>query len=540
VAIAIVVCAALPASATAANLFTLDSQADSIGPVAVDQSGNGYVAWLHKSGASDTVMFCKLAPGARSCAHKLSLPVSLGIGSPDTPFALLGPGEYVYVVAPSYDANEMIMWQSTDGGASFGPAAVAGAGPEQSFGCQVETDLNDVLGFNAFGAEYNRSQGTATLPGGNPTGIDFEMSSSNPFLNFTFAFYNQGCAVPFSVKSMPGAIPWQYFPFGEGEIGSQYSTLGWAGGGTSACALSASGDEISAYTDAGTTPPTIRFYRYSAPSGPCATTGVNLSPSGSRNWHGPTVLTEGAFPRLAGGKSGLFLLSGDGVTTSHEAPSVVDIRPYDLATHSFGAAQKLTSVSNPSDLDPDSGGLGENYETGELAAVWPDVSGATGLMSLFISTDGGTHFSAAQQIANVGPGYSAADDARVAVAPNGAGFVTFEDSGGLHVADLDTLAVSYRRLLVHHHTTLELPVTCEAPTGSCKASASIKAAGHTIASGHVLIPSGTTATLRLVLHHKGRKLLAHEGGHLGATLKLTITHPGASAEHVDQHVELVA
>jgi hypothetical protein len=532
-------CAASPTSASASNLFTLDPQADSIGPVVVDQSGNGYVAWLHK-GSPDSAMFCKLAPGARKCAIKITLPTARLVEPPavtDTPFPVLGPGNYVYVVAPSYDTNQMVIWQSSDGGATFSAPAISSPGPEQTSACRVETNLDDVLAFNAYGAEYERSQGTATLPGGSPNNLEFEMSSSNPFINWTFAFYAQGCVIPLGVTSMPGAIPWQYFPFGGGEVGGQDSTLGWAGGGSSACPQSAPGDEVSAYMNASTSPSTIRFYRYSAPSGPCAITGANLSPSAAHNWHGATTLTQGAFPRLADGKSGLFLLAGEGAA---EAPTSVDIRPYELATHSFGAPQRLSAVSNPSSLNPDAGGLGQSRETGELAAVWPDVGGATGLMSLFISTDGGAHFSSAQQVANVGSGYAGGDDARVAVAASGTGFVTFEDSAGLHAADFDTLAQPYRRLKAHHHRVLELPVTCEAPKGSCKASAKVNAHGETIASGHVNVPSGTTGTLRVALRAKGRELLAHAHGHLGATLELTITHPGASSEHLSIHVEVLA
>ena len=534
----IALAAALPPSAGATNLFTLDPQAESIGPVVVDQSGNGYIAWLHKSGASDTVAFCKLPAGARKCAHSVSL--ASPVAEPDTPFTVLGPGEYVFLVTPSYSTNQMIMWQSSDGGTTFSAPAVITAGPGQSFGCQVETDLNDVLAFNAYGGEYARSQGTATLPGGSPDGLEFEMSSSNPFVNWTFAFYGQGCTVPLGVRSNPGAIPWQYFPFGGGEFGGQHSTLGWMSAGAGACPRSTPGDEVTAYEDDATTPPSIRFYHYSAPSGPCSTTGENLSPSASRNWHGPTTIAQGVYPRLAGGKSGLFLLSGDEPAASGEAPTALDLRAYDVASHTFGGPLKLTSISNPSGLDPDSGGLGENGESGELAAVWPDVSGASGLMSLFISTDGGSHFSAAQQIGNIGSAYAVGDNIRVAVAANGTGFVTYRDGSGLHVVDLETLASPYRRLTVHHHKILELPVTCEAPTGTCKASAKIKVHGVVIARGSTTLPAGTTGTLRLVLHRKGRQLLAHAHGHLGASLELTITHPGASSEHVSTHTELVS
>jgi len=79
---ALVLAGVLAGPAGAANLFTLDPAADSMGPVAVDAAGNGYVAWLHKS-STDTVMFCKLAADARSCPDPITLPA--GGASPNTP-----------------------------------------------------------------------------------------------------------------------------------------------------------------------------------------------------------------------------------------------------------------------------------------------------------------------------------------------------------------------------------------------------------------------------------------------------------------------
>jgi hypothetical protein len=182
----LVLAGSLAGPATAANLFTLDPSAESMGPVAVDASGNGYVAWLHK-GTPDTVMFCKLPPDAHSCPAPITL--SIGGASPNTPFPVLGPGGDVYVVAPSYDTDEMIMWQSSNGGASFGAPWIAGAPPggEYEYVCQVETDLDDVLAFNAYGGQYDPSQGLTTL-GGSASNIEFEMSSANPDINWTFAF----------------------------------------------------------------------------------------------------------------------------------------------------------------------------------------------------------------------------------------------------------------------------------------------------------------------------------------------------------------
>ncbi len=530
---ALLLCAALCGSAAASNLFTLDPAADSIGPLAVDAAGNGYVAWLHR-GSPDTVMFCKFAPGAHSCAHPISLHVTLSLSSADTdtPFPVLGPGSIVYVVAPSYDTDEMVMWQSGNGGASFAPPALIAAGREQDYVCQVGTNLDDVIPFNAYGGQYDPSQALSTL-GGSASNIEFEMASSNPFANWTFAFYGQGCVVPQSVLPTPGRLPDQNFAFGEGAFKSAESSLGWADGGKGACPLSELGDEIEAFEGDATTPSTVRFFRYSAPSGPCSVSEKNLSPSASGNWTNAGVVSQGALPRLAGGADGLFLLSADAVHPGASEPTAVDIRHYALPSHSFGPPQRLAVVAKEDfGTGGPAGGLGENYTTGEVAAVWPDVAGETGQLSLYVSTDAGARFSSAQDIARIDPGYSVFDNARVAVAPNGTGFVTWEDSGGLHVADLAIAPAPYKHLAVHHSSTLELPVTCESPKATCKASATVKAKGSTIASAHRSVPSGETSILSVALDATGRGLLAAAHGHLGATLVLVITNPGASPERV--------
>ena len=235
---------ALAVPAGAANLFTLDRSADSIGPIAVDASGNGYVAWLHK-GPPNTVMFCKLAPGARNCPAPITLPAEGA--SPNTPFPVLGPGGDVYVVAPSYETDEMVMWQSSNGGASFGAPWIAGAPPggEFQYVCQVETNLDDVLAFNAYGGQYDPSQGLGTL-GGSASNLEFEMSSANPDIDWTFAFYGQGCVEPYPEKPHQ-SIPEQHFSFGGG--GGEESSLGWVGGAAGECALSYPGDEVDAYEE---------------------------------------------------------------------------------------------------------------------------------------------------------------------------------------------------------------------------------------------------------------------------------------------------
>jgi hypothetical protein len=547
VALTLGAAAALAGPAAAADQSTLDRAADSMGPVVVDQDGNGYVAWLHRSGAGDTDMFCKLPAGTTKCSHPVTLAVSLpSPATTDTPFPVLGPGSDVYVVAPSYDSSQMVIWESTDGGAVFGPADVGPSNAALADGldytdtCNVALDLDDVLPFNAYGGQYDRSQGTSTL--GSST-IEFEMSSADPSAMWSFTFDGSPCFVSSSVTVNPGQIPAQWFTQGGDHSGvsgvsTDQTTLGWAGGGTVACKLNEPGDEVQAYQVGDS--PIIRFFRWSTPTGPCGSDpGVNLSPSGANNWSGPTTGSNGQYPRLAGGKAGLFLLSGDDPGKTG-APTAVDVRPYELSTHNFGPARRLATVHNPSGLDADWGGLGESYTSGELAAVWPDVSGDDGLMSLYISTDGGAHYSAGQAIAHIAAGYAGNDNARVAVAADGAGYVTWQDDGGLHVADLEPLTTAYERLKVHDSNRLDLPVTCEAPKGSCAASAIVRASATKIADGHRKVPSGETKTLILVLNGKGDSLLSKASHHrLKASLKLAIEHSATKTERLVVHAVIL-
>jgi hypothetical protein len=529
----------LATPAGAASVFTLDPAADSMGPIAVDSSGNGYVAWLHK-GTPDTVMFCRFAPSARSCPGPITLPVTLAEPSSvtSTPFPVLGPGSDVYVVAPSYDSDQMVIWQSTDGGLTFGAPWVAGApiASEKDYVCQVGTDLDDVLAFNAYGGQYDPSQGLSTL-GGSASNLEFQMSSSNPFIDWTFAFYDQGCVVPASAEPVPGKIPDQAFSFASGA--GEESSLGWVSGPAGECPLSYPGDEVEAYEEDHTNPSTVRFYHYSSPTGKCEASEHNDSAGAIGNWGGPTVITQGAFPRLAGGDAGLFLLSGDAVSPPASEPTAVDVRHYDLATHNFGAPTQLAVVKN---LDfgtgGPAGGLGESYTTGELAAVWPDVAGATNQLSLWISTDGGAHFSSAQDIAHISGGYASFDNARVALAPDGEGFVTWEDGAGLHVANLEQLSSTYARLVVHH-SLIKLEVTCESPKATCIAGAVIRVKGTVVAVGHGTVPSGTTTLLPVRLNATGRALFKAAHGHLHAKLHLIVTDPGANTERLTVNTLLV-
>jgi hypothetical protein len=502
---------AAPLPAQAGDQFTLDAKATTFGPVVVDAAGNGYVTWNHE-GSPETPTFCKLAPGARSCAHPiaLSVPGKPEYASPNTPFAILGPENTVWVVASRYVLDDTLIWTSTNGGQTFGaPYEIPyipncpEVGPcNLSFSYANRTNTDDMLPITHSYAAY---QGQVYKTEKGQFNVYWAESSNNPGLGFNID--NTG-----EITGGP-----------EGATEFTFGNTGGGGVGGSALGLTSVGDVVEAYWLV-RTPPALAYYHYQYN----ATTNPHpISPQ--IGWSGPTTIGAGFAPRMADGAAGLFLLSEDVLKGTE--PTAVDVRKYNPASHAFEAP--LTLAKNPATLPYTStgGGLGENQETGELAALWPQF-GEPGLMRLYLSSDGGSHFSSAQDVATVSGAYAGPDNARVAVAKNGTGFVTFLDGEGLHVADLQALGTPYKHLVVHHNSTLQLPVTCEAPKGACKASATVKVKGSMIASGHRSVPAGVTSILRLSLNASGRALLAAAHGHLKATLRLTITLPGAPDERL--------
>jgi hypothetical protein len=503
-------------AAQAINLFTLDPQADSIGPIVTDAAGNGYVAWLRTGVPDDSTMFCKLPPGARGCANPITLAPPGSdptLNTPSQPFAVLGgagtPAGSVYVVENRYVANDTVIWKSTDGGQTFGGPDDIGAGCYSG-----NTDIDDVLWWNG--------------------SVGFVTGAHNPGLGYGFSVYGETCAGPAATPGTgpgQGATGWQFGNPGGGGVGS--ATLGFASNSDPRS------DQVEAYSLL-TTLYTVDFFRFSAPNLPPGTPGDFASTLPS-NWAGPTKLTDGYLPRLAGGPAGLFLVTED-YTEGNAYPSAVNLRKYDPVHHVFGSPTTLvTDPQNQVQLF-DGGGLGENPDTGELVAAWPGVRASDGaaVMRLWTSTDGGSTFSPQEDIAILGGGYTIEDNARLAVADNGQGFLTFQDSEGLKVADLTPFLIV---LSLGSGRTPKVPVRCGAVTGGkCKVKASIlftKAGKHhhtrpvTIATGHGTIAGGNATELPLRLTAAGRHRLATTNGPLDASLTVIIhlQHPSRGPQH---------
>jgi hypothetical protein len=487
---------ALAPVAQAANLFTLDPHGDSFAPVVVDSAGNGYVAWLH-AGSPASVMFCKLPRGAKSCAAPITLPVPGGgvTDEASQPFPILA-SDFIYVVAPRYVDDDTLIYRSADGGKTF---SLYGVPPGSYSG---KTGPDDIIPTNTKATPY--SGGPTSLPGE----LYFEIGASNPGLGYSFSTWGMT------------------FPPAGGSTALSFSNVGAGLVGGSTLGVTGAGDAVEAYWLESTSP-VIAYYRWSA------TSGLPSAPE-QFGWGGPTIVTtNGYLPRESAGPAGLFMLSADG-TSSAANPSRLDVRKYDQASHAFGTPTTLATLTPGETGYADGGGLDQNSTTGELAAVWPVFGDPVTIMRLYVSTNGGASFSAGQEVAAVGHGYADSDNARVALASDGSGFLTFRDNGGIEVADLYPLATQFK-ILSSIDGAVDLPFTCTAPHGTCRVVISITVGARTaaedrrrastaiLARGKFTIAAGRSRTLRVRLTPAGRKAFGQRRGPLHATLTLRLT-----------------
>jgi hypothetical protein len=498
---AVVACGPV-ATASGANLFTLDPQADSIGPIVVDGAGNGYVAWLHKATPNDTTMFCKFPPGARACAHPLTLvstrSTNPDLDSPSQPFPVLDPSGGVWVVENRYVANDTVIWKSSDGGRTF-------SGPDDiGVGCYSNLTTPDDVRW------YQNSVG-------------FVSASYNPGLGYGYSVYGEACA---GAGATPGTGP------GQGATGWTFGNPGSGGVVGAALGFAPNQDQVEAYWLLNS-PPNVEFFRYSIPNLPPGTPGDFASTLPS-NWVGPMKVTDGYMPRLAQGPAGLFMVSEDQTAAANLKPSTLDVRKYDTSTHLFGAPVRVQAFAQNDTGLFLGGDLAENATTGELTAVWPVSSNGSSFLRAFLSTNGGASFSPGEDVAAIGFGYTIYNNARVGIANSGQGFTTFQDQYGLHVADLTPIAAQFNRLSARDGA-VSVPTTCPLPHGSCKVLISITMGAHkataaaagrdgptVLAGGSFTLPAGATKKLRVRLTAAGRTVLGSHHGRLKATLSLTL------------------
>jgi hypothetical protein len=291
----------------------------------------------------------------------------------------------VYVVGPRFIQQDVVVWTSTDGGVTFGPATQVA----QTYAYKGNTNPTDVLAA--------------------PTG-GFYVSAHNPGLSF-ISVPASGAGPTFSADLTPAG----------GLTNVSGSTLGLAGGGTT-------GTPVEAFSMLnGAQPQTINFRSQSG-------TG---DPNDAASWAAASQVTSGILPSLAGGPSGLFLASEDTDAAGHYTQ--VHVRRY---TPGSGFGAPVATLQ--SDTSFDNSGRIFQAPGGRVLVAWQGLPLADGgvPIRLYDSTNGGTPFTTVGAVAEGTPN-AAISDFRVAAAGDGQGFVSFNEigGGGLRVADLTPIAV---------------------------------------------------------------------------------------------------
>jgi hypothetical protein len=371
---AIAAFAALPGTATANNLYTLDANPVSEGHVIVDGAGNAYVSWVGDGAgtAIDPVRFCKIAPGGTCSPITLSIPGGTSIAdSAAAAIPVFGPGSTVHVVAPRYARNDLFFWTSNDGGVSFD------GGTENAF-YSNKSDPTDafLVGSNFYVGAFGPGIGfsTAEVAGLGGGSVDLPTPGSGGVLNSSMA--------------LDGANP------------------------------------VIAYSNFGD-PYTVFFYRYKGAG----------SPNEAINWEGPSFVTNGYEPSLAGGPAGLFMVSQD--YSGGANPNAVNVRRY--TGTGFGPATTLAFDASTNLFA--GGAIAQSPSGNRLAVAWPGKRAGDGayVMRLFTSTDGGGSYSESH-IAHIGDAYELNNNADLATNDAGSGWLLFTDSTGLQLADLNPVA----------------------------------------------------------------------------------------------------
>jgi hypothetical protein len=431
---------ALPAAAQANNLFSIDPNAATGGPIVTDASGNGYVAWERTPASGSeaaTTIFCKVSPGG-SCTDPIALPLPGSTGSgeePVQPYVVLGSQpNIVYVVGPRYTPDDTLIWTSANGGSSFSAVKTVA---DYAGG----TGVGDIL----------RNPLSATKAS---TEDQFDIASFNTSVGFTEVG---------DLDSKPFDLPFAKDTNGQG------STLG--------------------FTKAGT--PVEAWWNFSTPYEVAFHYLKSGSASDETNWSAEAKAADGYEPRLTSGPDGLFLLSTDlapGVP-SGEQPTELDVRKYNETTHEFGAPTTVASVPPGTASLFTSGDIFENPENGTLYVAQPTENGAGSyVMFLWESTDGGQSFHGEREIAAIGFAYEGPP--RLAVAGNGQGWLTFKDEGGLEVADLNPLVVPTTPIIA---TPTPTPTPTPAPT-PLPTTTTTTQSGAGSSGASITVPQGTAVT----------------------------------------------
>ena len=326
--IAALALAALPGTAAANDLFTLDPNATSAGHVIEDAAGNAYVAWVGEGvGISPELpRFCKVSPGGGCSPITLPIPGAKTLSdSASGAIPVFGPGGAISVVGPRYPHDDVIIWTSTDGGLSFDGG--------------VERDI------------YSSKT--------NPT--DALVVGST----FMIGAYNSG--VGFSTAETGG--------LGGGSI--SFANPGSGGVVSSSMALADGANPVIAYFNL-SDPYQLFFYRYTG-AGPLTT---------ETSWEGPVFVANGYEPNLAGGPGGLYMVSQD--YSGGNYPDAINVRRFEGAT--FGGPRTLAVDPSPNLFAGGAIAQSPSGSRISVAWPGTRSSDGTPVMRLFTSTDGGATF----------------------------------------------------------------------------------------------------------------------------------------------------
>jgi hypothetical protein len=231
---------------------------------------------------------------------------------------------------------------------------------------------------------------------------------------FLVGAYNAGLGV--STDEVAG--------LGGGEL--TFADPGDGGVSAASMGLTESGRPVFAYFNF-TDPYSLWFYNYKG-AGSFTLEG---------NWSGPNFIGNGYEPRVDGGPAGLFMVSVD--YTDFRNPNAIAVRRFDETTSTFGPAKTLAVDPSP-DLFV-GGAIAQSPEGKRIAVAWPGTRGGDGafVMRLFTSADKGGSY-AESQIAHLGSSYGIGSNADMATNDSGAGWIVFEDSNGLRIADFNPIA----------------------------------------------------------------------------------------------------
>jgi len=392
----------VPGTASAQNVGALDPAAATPGHVVQDAAGTAYIAWTRKSaGGTETPEFCKVPQGGRACASPTTLPVPAPAESVDSPagaFPVLGAGSTVYVVAPRYARDDVLIYTSSDGGASFGPA-------------QIVT--------NSYSSKTNPTQ--VLLSGG-----EFLIGGYNAGLGFS-ALTSTGTGLGDFVLGEPGP----------------------GGVASSALGLDSAGNPVQAW--------------YNLNSGQYALDFAHYNGAGSKtteaDWTGAQEVAKGYNPSLAGGASGLYMVSQDYNSPTETYPSAVDVRKY--TGSSFGPPVRLFDDKNP---DLFAGGAIAESPAGHIAVAWPQFAGGRGEMHLLISNNGGASFASQPNVAGVAGSYAINANASMSVGDDNQGWVTYIAEGILQLANLGSGATFSEQPTTTNHVGTDV-ITLSGPKG---------------------------------------------------------------------------